>query len=241
MAQGSVSAQTLGHAVYLPAVSRFDPCAPILGEEYGTLPISGDPTDRPAEEHPDINLAIRGYVPTGEYMGLVDYAGPTDENAPQLSGLCMGGCAPPFAQGYQVHHWDWESDTRGPPIDDPPVTLLGMAVEPAETLHAPVSGYDIGYGYQVLVLYATTERITLKYTREDNVVWGYTLHVEGVCVEPGLLALYEAMNAAGRTYLPALYGGQPFGRALGSEVPVAIRDTGTFMDPRSRKDWWQGW
>ena len=24
------------------------------------------------------------------------------------------------------------------------------------------------------------------------------------------------------------------------DLVVAIRDTGTFMDPRSRKDWWQG-
>jgi hypothetical protein len=33
---------------------------------------------------------------------------------------------------------------------------------------------------------------------------------------------------------------QPLGRALGTEVRAAVRDTGSLMDPRSRKDWWQG-
>jgi hypothetical protein len=28
--------------------------------------------------------------------------------------------------------------------------------------------------------------------------------------------------------------------AVGSEIQVAVRDTGSFMDPRSRNDWWQG-
>ena len=44
----------------------------------------------------------------------------------------------------------------------------------------------------------------------------------------------------GRARLPALEAGQAFGRARGGEIGVAIRDAGTFMDPRSDKDWWQG-
>jgi len=114
-----------------------------------------------------------------------------------------------------------------------------MGVTPGEVLRLPDSGYDIGSGYEALVLYATKERITLKYTREDNVVSGYTLHVENVCVEPSLLALYQAWNDAGRGRLPALRGGQPLGRAQGVEIGVAIRDNGAFMDPRSRWDWWR--
>ena len=38
--------------------------------------------------------------------------------------------------------------------------------------------------------------------------------------------------------LPALRAEQAFGRARGDEIMVSIRDTGSFMDPRSRKDWW---
>jgi hypothetical protein len=103
----------------------------------------------------------------------------------------------------------------------------------------PESGYSIGQGYEVLVLYADQERITLKYTSEDNVVSGYTLHVEKICVESNLLTLYEQMNAAGRAHLPALRAGQAFGRARGDEIGISIRDAGRFMDPRVRKDWWR--
>jgi len=59
-------------------------------------------------------------------------------------------------------------------------------------------------------------------------------------VEPNLLALYERMNAQGRGHLPALRAGQAFGRARDTEIRVSIRDTGRFMDPRVRKDWWAG-
>jgi hypothetical protein len=55
-----------------------------------------------------------------------------------------------------------------------------------------------------------------------------------------LLALYRQLNSAGRVELPALRPGQPFGRAAGGEIDAAIRDSGSFLDPRSRKDWWQG-
>ncbi|MFH1434548.1 MAG: hypothetical protein ABIJ56_02410 [Pseudomonadota bacterium] len=67
---------------------------------------------------------------------------------------------------------------------------------------------------------------------------GYTIHIVGICVEPDLLSLYEESNDSGRGNLPALSGDQPLGRARGDQVLVSIRDTGAFMDPRSRKDWW---
>ena len=115
-----------------------------------------------------------------------------------------------------------------------------MGVSQGEALRVPDSGRSIGSGYEVLVLYASPDRITLKYTPEDNVVRGYTLHVENVCVEPNLLGLYQTLNGAGRSQLPALRAGQAFGRAKGGEILVAIRDGGAFFDPRSRQDWWRG-
>jgi len=233
------SSGTFTTYVYLPLVIGFDPCTPIPGASYDVLEVPPPPTDRPAEVHADLNLRLRGYELTGAYKGLVDYSGGTDPNAPQLPGLFADDRTPAFSNVYRVHHWDWPTNSRGPAITNPAVTLAGFAVAPGETIHVPGSGYDIG-GYEVLVLYASAERITLKYTREDNVVLGYTLHVENVCVEPALLALYQAWNDVGRGSLPALRAGQPFGRARGSEIGVAIRDTGAFMDPRSRKDWWQG-
>jgi len=113
---------------------------------------------------------------------------------------------------------------------------------PGESLHLPDRlGGDVGEGYKALVLYASAQRLTLKYTREDNVIAGYTLHVENVDVDPILLALYQRLNNEGRHELPALRAGQAFGRASGDRVGLTIRDTGAFMDPRSRKDWWHGY
>lgn len=94
-------------------------------------------------------------------------------------------------------------------------------------------------GFRVLVLYADADRITFKYTRSDTIVGGYALHIEGIQVDPNLLALYQRMNSAGRGNLPALRERQPFGTAKTTEVKVAVRDNGAFMEPRSRKDWWR--
>jgi hypothetical protein len=216
------------------------PPGEIVGESYGDFSVNSDPTNPPAEQHPDLNLALRGYEPTDAYRGLVDYGGATDPNAPQLPGLFADNRTATFSNVYQVCGWDWERKRRGSLVTNPEVTMAGLAVTPGETLHVPPSGYSIGGGYEVLVLYATPERITLKYTPDDHVIWGYTLHVENVYVEPRLLALYQSWNEAGRGRLPALRVGQAFGRARGDEIGVIIRDRGAFMDPRSRKDWWQG-
>jgi predicted phage tail protein len=65
------------------------------------------------------------------------------------------------------------------------------------------------------------------------------------------VALYNSLdNSARNTYtsprdgsldynLPGLSVGQVFGTARGGEIRVAIVDTGTFQDPRSRDEWWQ--
>ena len=237
------STSVLTHHVFMSILllnGSSSACQPIPDESYGTLSVVGPPTDRPAHVHADLNLALRGYVPTPGYLGLVDYGGWADPNAPQLADLFADPRAPAISADYQVHDWNWSTNSRGAPITNPPVTLMDLAATAGETVHVPDSGYTIGSGYEVLVLYAGVNRITLKYTREDNVVQGYTLHIEGICVEPRLLALYEAMNTAGRGQLPALRAGQAFGRARGNALGVAIRDNGSFLDPRSRKDWWRG-
>jgi hypothetical protein len=223
-----------------PPKPKVDPCSPIPGESYGTLPIVGPPADRPAAHHGDINLALRGFIRCGAAPQLIDMSGPTDTRAPQLAGLFGDKRTPVITNTYQVHHWDWASNSRGKPITDFEANLIGCQVKAGEPLHVPPADYSIGQGYAVLVLYADSQRITLKYTGEDSVVSGYTVHVEGVCPDPNLLALYEQMNAAGRRHLPALRAGQAFGRAREAEIQVTIRDTGRFMDPRVRKDWWRG-
>lgn len=236
-----VQAEPSGSAdefIYLPFVSKALDCT-VPGASYSAIPIASPPTGIPAAEHPDINLAVRGYEQVSAPLSLVEYGGGTDTNAPQLDTLFATPKVPNFTNAYQIYRWDWSCGCRLELMSSWPTTLLGMGTTPGETIHVPDSGYDIGGGNDVMVLYATDNRITLKYTREDNVVSGYTAHIEDVCVDPALVALYNSWNAAGRAQLPALQGGQAFGRALGSEIKVSIRDTGNFLDPRSRKDWWQ--
>lgn len=241
IAPARTAASTPLAKVYLPLVMRPAVCQAIPGESYGVTPVT--PELSSAETHPDLNLAVRGYSATSAPLQLVDYNGESDPGAPQLPGLFADNRTATFRTAYQMYDWDWTTNTRGPLLATWPVTLLGLAATPGETIHVPDSvGRDIGddQRYEVLVLYASLTRITLKYTRDDNVRAGYTLHVEGVCVEPSLLSLYQSWNAAGRGRLPGLRARQAFGRADGNEIGVAIRDCGSFMDPRSRKDWWQG-
>ena len=254
----AVAPRDLNFKTYLPFVTSST-CQNIPGETYTTLAPNPPPTDRPAEQHADLNLALRSYAATTGTLGLIDIDGPTDTKAPQLYRLFGDQRVPVFSGVAQVYDWNWGSNARGALITDPPVTLAEMQTVTDEPLYVPASAYNIGTkkmrppegffadaptddpnAYEVLVLYASPERITLKYTREDNVIQGYTVHIEHVCVAPALLALYQQSNTAGRGQLVALKAGQAFGRANGTLIGAVIRDNGSFMDPRSRKDWWAG-
>ncbi len=236
--------QPLPPAQFLPLVGNSaqhlgrSTCHTIPGASFASLQVLPPPSDRPAADHADLNLAKRGYEQVDAAKGLIWLDGPTDPLAPRLQGLFQPQRHPPVAATYQVYDWDWDCNCLGELLVEPEVTLTALETTPLETLHVPESGYSIGSGFEVLVLYASPDSITLKYTRTDNVVSGYTLHLENICVEESLLALYESLNAAGRSELPALVEGQAFGRARADAIHVAIRDTGQFMDPRSYKDWW---
>ncbi|RLC85148.1 MAG: hypothetical protein DRI37_08275 [Chloroflexi bacterium] len=228
------------HSSYLPLVScPPDPCRPIPGASYSSLSVV-NPTNPDPETNPDYNLALLGYDLTDVDKVLVNY-GPGDTDAPQFYYFFGDRRLPVFSNVYRVHGWDWEHMVPLPPPPMPwPVTAVGFEVAAGnEIIHTPDSGYDIGESYDALVLYASQTQITLKYTREDDIIDGYTVYVDGICVEPSLLALYEQLDASGRQNLPAVQGGQPLGRARNAEIVVSIRDKACPMDPRSRKDWWE--
>lgn len=216
----------------------------VTGATYTTVPVDPPPTDRPAVSHADLNLALRGYGGTSAPLEFVTDGGDIDFLAPQLPGIFSDGRTPKFVSAYRVNDWDWgcgSDGCRGSAITNPPVTLLGLQTRTGELLSAPSRGPEIyPRGLVALVLYADEHRITLKYTRDDNVIGGYTVHLEKLNVDSSLLALYRQSDAAGRAELPAVTNDQPVGVAAGAQVLVAIRDCGAFMDPRSRKDWWQG-
>jgi len=227
------------YRIFLPLALRAPASCAATGARYASLPINPPPTDRPAAQHPDLNLALRGYTPANAATEYIWLGGDADARAPQLTTLLSPPRRPDITGAWHVYDWDWTQNRRGDPIAAPPVTLMGLKTTPGELLSLPDSGYDLGQGYEALVLYAEPHRITLKYTREDNVVSGYTLHLENICVDPNLLALYQQLDGQGREQLPALRAGQPLARAVDSPLSIAIRDTGRFMDPRSIKDWWR--
>lgn len=209
------------------------------------VPVAGGPIDRPAAINGDLNLALRGYTLATALPALIDIGGPTDDDPPQLATLFSPARRPAISAVYRVNDWNWNcgaNGCRGEPIVYPPVTMIALSAQLGEKLYAPARAAEIyGGGYKALVLYADERRITLKYTREDSPVWGYMIHLEEIGVDPSLLLRYREMNAAGRANLPALRSGDLVGYAIAPTVQVAVRDTGMFMDPRTRKDWWKGW
>jgi hypothetical protein len=227
--------------IHLPIVRSGLPFAP---RTVDAIPVAGPPTNRPAPINADLNLALRSYAQTQAHLGLIDIGGPTDDDAPQLATLFRPPRLPAFVAAWQVFDWNWacgENGCQGTPLPAPPVTLISMAAGSMESIYLPARRAQIyGGGFIALVLYAEPTRLTLKYTREDSPVYGYMVHLENVQVDPALLARYRELDAAGRRQLPALRNGDLLGIALGS-LSVAVRDTGSFMDPRTRKDWWIGY
>lgn len=209
---------------------------------YATVPVEPPPTDRPAEIHGDLNLALRGYVPTTGFLGLVNYDGDVDAQAPQIDGMFDPPRLPTFRALYKVHDWDWgcgPDGCRGAPIEEYPVTLLEMETGVNEPISIPRRNPSIYAGdFKALVLYAEERRLTITYTRRDTAAVGYLIHLEDFAVHPDLLTLYRQMNADGRRRLPALRNGEVVGVADRGSVKIATRDTGSFLDPRTCKDWW---
>ncbi|MBP7962332.1 MAG: hypothetical protein KBG20_10760 [Caldilineaceae bacterium] len=237
----------LSETVFLPAIQRAPlafACPTTSDRTFAAVPVVGPPADHPDAQHGDLNLALRGYAPTHADLQLVEINGQTDAGAPRLAGLFADGRVPIFSAGFRVHDWDWgcgEHGCRGDPLTAETVTLLGMAGAPGEALHIPRRADSIYAGdFIALVLYAEPTRLTLGYTREDTVAHGYAVHLEDLCVDPALVALYRHLNQAGRGNLPGLRNGEILGTLGPDPFKVAIRDRGSFMDPRSRKDWWQG-
>lgn len=229
-------------------------CPPSSDANFDLIPIEGQPlADHPDYLHADLNLLLRGYSAVSETLALEFYNGNTDPNAPKLHGLFEPNRVPQFTSVHQINEWIWDTSKcngdsrgcRGEPVDVFwPVTLVGMATTPGEPIYIPERGPQIySGGFIGMVLYAEKHRITLAYTRRDNVAAGYTVHIENVCVDSNLLGLYQSQkNTDGwhtSGFLPALRNNQSIGVARDNEIRVAIRDVGSFMDPRSEKDWWK--
>jgi hypothetical protein len=252
------------HKLFLPLVRATGAgCGSASNNQYSAGPVYQWDTDnpvRPASQHADKNIALRGYSANpGANLRLVDLDSDDPTTPPQLATLFKPHRVPAFSAGYRNYHWNWAPSpspgTRGSLNTDWPVTVLGMRTTAGEPLHVPQSGYNIGGGMAVVVLYADADTVALKFGREDSVApHGYVLHVDNICTDPNLLSLYQQLNApdgprytfyAGTPdwktdyYLPNLAAGQVFGQARDGEIRVAIVDSGSWMDVRSCNEWWQ--
>jgi hypothetical protein len=250
--------------VYLPLVRSAAACVTGSGQGYSQGPAFQHDLDnpvRPAWNHPDKNLALRGYTPNtspGLQHELIDYGSDDPNQPPQLATLFSPAKVPPLIGFYQVYDWIWADSPnpgiQGDPTTSPPVTAMGLATTPGEAIRVPVSDYDIGGGMEVIVLFADEDSVTLRYAREDSAgSAGYTIHVDRLCTDRNLLAKYRALDdPSGPRYvfvppenrpygydLPQLPAGQPVGVSQGNELVIAIADSGAFMDTRSCNEWWQ--
>ncbi len=227
-----------------PAAPEPAPCPAASGATFTTVPVEGGGLNHPDALHADLNLALRGYTPANIVSDLFNKDGPVDSDPPQLAGIFTDYRRPPFGQAYRVNDWDWSCGDHGcplGPLEQSSATLITLQANAGEALGIPHRGAQIyGGGYKALVLYAEATRITLGFTREDSVANGYAVHLENMCVDPNLVALYQSSNAAGRGFLPALREDEVLGTTGDGSVVVAVRDRGVFLDPQSRLDWWQG-
>lgn len=216
------------------------PCEAIPNVAYHSLrpnnPYAGN-----VAKHGDINLLLRAKQSVDAEKTIIWIEGPMDPLLPpQIASIFEDNRLPIFSNVYQLQRWDWDCNCPKEFMTTPEVTLLGMAVKRGEILRTPKSDYDIGKGNTALLLYATKHTVTLKYTADDDVIHGYTVHIDGICVEPSLQKMYDRQSLTGRVLLPALSSEQPIGRAFSTELRIAIRVDGTWLDPRSKKDWWRG-
>lgn len=263
LATGSDESSDLIPSIYLPVV--FSPICPQESVNQFTggtaFQVEFDNPVRLAGAHADKNFELRGYLPSPDpnvHLGFVDYGLNDPTPPPQLATLFSLYRVPEFVEGYQIRDWYWSPSplpgTPGGPVSSPPVTVLGLASSPGESLRVPLSGYDIGDGVEVIVLYADEDSLALRYAREDSAgTHGFTLHLGNICTDPNLLALYNVLDTADgpryiykppeqRPYtyaLPQIPAGQPIGTARGDEIVFGIVDSGSFLDPRSCDDWWQ--
>lgn len=256
--------ESLTPRAYLPLTiggegTRTAGCPTTSTNAYDVIPIEGGhyKDNRITDENPDFRLSILGYAQVNEPLTLVDYSGGSDPNAPKLHGIFRPNRRPRFTAAHLNYLWDWNDGpgstppygSRGSLNNDPffRVTVLDFETIAGELLHIPTRSVPIYAGNVVaMVLYADEDELTITYTRHDAVYLPggiYVAYMLGFCVDPQLVATYRAQLSDGRRStgrLPAIRNDQPIGVARDNRLTVAIRDSARFMDPRSRKDWWQG-
>lgn len=220
-----------------------------------------NPADPAPNNHPDLNLAIRGFMPYAA-VAAISGGSPRRPLPPQFTTMFLPVRKGPIVSTYRVYDWNWITRSKGLLLTNPEVTMVGIAATPGDAIYVPLSDYHIGENvpseadvknpYLASVLYVDQNKLTITYTRDDSAARGFVLHFEDICVDPNLVDAYRinGLNSiTNRGYMIALrswrnmYASQditspPIGKARTGEVKISIRSEGTFLDPRWQ-DWWQ--
>lgn len=199
----------------------------------------------PFDDHPEINIHLRGYGPVNETKGLISRNGNKDgldvKKPPQISTLYKGP-VPEIFNTYIVYAWDFENHKSKAPESATPnfkVHIIGLKANKGQPLYGLEAGRRMGPNEGVfLVLYATQNDLLLTHANSDDLESGYLFYFIDICVDPNLLAKYNSDNAGGRNRLPYISVGQQFGTASDADPKIAIRDSWSFVDPRYKEDWW---
>ncbi len=198
----------------------------------------------PLENHPEVNLRLRGWGEVNESKELQsrngNWDGLDDKMPPQFSSL-YNGPVPQIAKTYVVYEWDFENNkSLAPQVATPnfKVHMIGFSANEGQALHGLKAGRTIDGTNVFLVLYATKNDILFTHSNEDNIEDGYLFYFVDFCVDPNLLAQYNSDSAGGRRQLPVIRTGQVFGYAGNTDPKAAVRDSFSFVDPRAKEDWW---
>lgn len=240
-----------------------DACPDISANSYITIAIqpftSGGlyyKDNRLTDENADFRLSILGYTPTTAITDLVDYGGDIDPLAPRIYGVVKPKRVISVTQSYERYDWLWDENatppygTRGGINHEWAASVVDLDTQRDEPIYIPERPgglFETGIwqgDYKAMVLYAAEHEILITYTRNDRVDHGYALYLANLCVDPNLVRVYREQLLDGKRntgWLPALRNSDVLGSARGSRLTIAVRDSGPFLDPRSRKDWWQGY
>lgn len=240
-----------------------DVCPDISTNSYITIAIQPDNTgslyyknNRLTDENVDFRLSLLGYTDTNALKDLVDYGGDVDPFAPRIYGVFKPKRTINILQTYKRFDWNWNEDgpppygTRGGVNNDWAASVIDLGTATDEQIYIPERPgglFQTGIwegDYKALVLYAAESELLVTYTRNDRVDHGYALYLSNLCVDVNLVKAYRDQLSKGKRstgWLPALRNTDVLGTARGSALTIAVRDSGSFLDPRARKDWWQGY
>jgi hypothetical protein len=184
---------------------------------------------------PDLNMNVRGWYAVEEFLGFVRYPYPPGEPPDTLHPLRLSNiagrvsrlCLHPPGQRLGLAG-PTPSSAADPLFRDHATCARLRAASRIASRNPPV---DPAASRQWCLRRCRADRLN---TWEDR--WlGCLLPREPV--DPKWTCTH--LNAGGRRKLPAVNNLSIIGTAAGDEVDVIVRDSGSFLDPRSWQDWWQ--